>query len=185
MKIACMTSIRLLKQFKLFCPWMLFCICAVLLCSCADRGDPTVAIAMDGPALVVRGDYEGLPLTGEMDRTAMAGIGELTLSSADEASFFSCHAKFNAQPTDKGRVVGFMDCGPDGILAVMLRNLGPDQGVGLAHAATPEKMLIFFYHPSAEEAERRLPGILADIKSIRDGTPKNEQETDEEQQTEE
>lgn len=140
------------------------------LTACGSRTGPTVALALDGPPLYIAGEYKNQPVRGSLDRTAMAGVGKIALTGAGaENAHLSCQGEFNAPPTEKGRVPGFMDCGKDGLLAVMLRNLGPDQGVGLGHAENPEEMLIFFYHSSEEEARRRLPGVVKDIRTAREG----------------
>lgn len=136
--------------------------------ACARRGDPTVALAMDGPPLFVIGEYKGINFEGSLERTAMAGVGLISLKAAGEEPELVCESKFNSQPTPKGRVPGFIDCGKAGILAVMLRNLGPDQGVGIAHAGDTKELMIFFYHASREEAERRLPGVVKDIREVQE-----------------
>lgn len=146
----------------------LLAVAALALAGCGSRAEPTVALAMDGPSLFIMGEYQGQPVEGLLDRTVMAGVGTMTLvGTGAENAELNCTAKFDAPPTDKGRVAGFIDCGNGEILVVMLRNLGPDQGVGLAHAGNPEDIMIFFYHPSREEAERRLPGVLKDIAEAR------------------
>jgi hypothetical protein len=50
-----------------------------------------------------------------------------------------------------------------------LRNIGPDQGVGIARESEDGELLVLFYHASAEEAERRFPSVKNDIERARSG----------------
>lgn len=143
-----------------------FCL---LLAGCASgQGDgrvPSVALAMDGPPLFVIGEYSGMKLTGSMDRTCMAGYGKLTLQG--EAPDFICGAEMDAPPGPKGRVRGMLQCGGDKKLLFSLRNLGPDQGVGIARESEHSDLMVLFYHSSEEEAVRRFPSIAADIARVK------------------
>ncbi len=143
---------------------------ALLLCAgCASSGggNPTAALAVDGPPLAVVGEYDGMRLEGTMDRTCMAGYGQLLLFSPDTGAEFTCEAAVDSPPTDKARIRGILDCSQSRILYFSLRNLGPDQGVGIARSGQNDALMIFFYHPSAEEAKRRFPGVRADIEAAR------------------
>ncbi|MDL2207933.1 hypothetical protein LJB82_04345, partial [Desulfovibrio sp. OttesenSCG-928-M16] len=44
---------------------------------------------------------------------------------------------------------------------------GPDQGVGIARESAEGELLVLFYHPSPEEAKRRLPEVRADMDKAR------------------
>ncbi len=127
---------------------------------------PSVALALDGPALYVVGEYDGIALEGTMDRKLMVGIGDMALASIDPGAEFSCTATVDEPPTEKARVRGMLDCSGDKLLYFSLRNLGPDQGVGIGRTLTGGPLLMFFYHPSKEEALRRFPGIKEDMRSI-------------------
>ena len=130
-------------------------------------GVPTVALAMEGPPLAIVGEYEGMPLEGSMDRTCMSGIGSITVRGEDaQGREFLCTAKVDAPPTEKGRVRGAFQCTGERVLAFSLRNLGPDQGLGVAREPGHAGMMVFFYHVSREEAARRLPAVRNDIAKI-------------------
>ena len=128
---------------------------------------PMVSLAMDGPPLAIAGDYAGMPLEGSMDRTCMTGVGSITIRGEKDGREFLCTAKVDAPPTEKGRVRGMLHCTGDRPMAFSLRNLGPDQGLGIAREPDSDAMMIFFYHVSREEAFRRLPGVKDDIAKIR------------------
>jgi hypothetical protein len=129
---------------------------------------PIVALALDGPPLALVGEYAGMYLEGSLDRGVMAGKGRLFLGAVDEAGqSFECEASFNSMPTEKGRVRGFLLCGRGRKLPASLRNVGPDQGVGIARERDKGDLMIFFYHASLDEARRRFPSVKADIEQAR------------------
>lgn len=146
---------------------LLLCVPALLFgCGGKTYTAPTVALEMDGPPLAVVGEYSGMKLSGTLERTAMAGFGELSLS-ADKGEFFSCTAKIDDPPTEKRRVRGTMLCSGDRKILFSLRNTGPDQGLGIGKERPEGDLLIIFYHPSKEEAERRFPAVKEDIAKAR------------------
>jgi len=125
---------------------------------------PTAALAVDGPRLAVFGEYQGLPLTGSMDRAGMAGYGSMRLEAVtDSGAAFVCTADIDSPPTQKGRVRGILRCTGDRELLFTLRNIGPDQGVGIGRESSGGDLLILFYHASPDEAARRFPAVKADI----------------------
>ena len=129
-----------------------------------SSGVSPVALVMDGPPLAIAGDYESMVLEGSMDRTCMSGYGSITLRGEDsKGQELLCVATVDAPPTEKGRVRGALRCGEDKTLIFSLRNLGPDQGLGVAREPGHDSMMIFFYHVSREEAARRLPMVKDDI----------------------
>jgi len=146
----------------------------LLLClslfACAGKVPaPAVALAVDGPRLALAGEYEGLRLTGSMDRTCMAGYGSMHLEAVDSGASFVCTAKIDNPPTQKGRVRGVLHCTGERELLFSLRNIGPDQGVGVGRESPEGNLLILFYHPSLDEAARRFPAVKADILAARAG----------------
>jgi hypothetical protein len=154
---------------KLFAPALLT-LC-VFLSACAERSDgravPPTALAMDGPRLAVVGEYAGMSLEGDMDRTCMAGYGMLELRATEDDRDFSCAADFDEPPTEKGRVRGLLKCSGGRTVLVSLRNLGPDQGAGIGRETEEGDLMVFFYHASREEAERRFPSVKEDIALAR------------------
>ncbi|MDR2076407.1 MAG: hypothetical protein LBP61_05690, partial [Desulfovibrio sp.] len=74
-----------------------------------------------------------------------------------------------------GRVHGLLLCSDQTSLLFTLRNLGPDQGFAVGRSPASSDLLVFFYHPSPEEAARRFPEIFSDI---RQATRLYDQETD-------
>jgi len=134
------------------------------LCACAGKEPApaavsSVALAIDGPKLALFGEYEGLSFTGSMDRTSMVGFGSLRF----EAGGFVCAADIDSPPTPKGRVRGLLRCTDGKELVFTLRNIGPDQGVGIGRESPEGNMLILFYHASPDEAARRFPSVKSDI----------------------
>lgn len=150
---------------------MLFVLLALLPAACSggrpQTGPPLVALALDGPQLALAGEYSGMPLEGAMDRSCMAGYGALYLS--DSGGVFVCEATIDDPPTEKGRVRGLLKCSGGRNLLFSLRNLGPDQGVGIARETEEGNLMVFFYHASLEEARRRFPSVKDDIDRARTG----------------
>lgn len=152
-------------------PLYLTLLCPVIAATaaCADRSQrpAQVALAVDGPPLAIYGEYAGMQLSGSMDRGAMTGYGEFSLAS--DNGVFSCEATLNDPPTEKARVRGMMRCTGERKLLFSLRNIGPDQGVGIARETEEGDLMVFFYHASAEEAKRRYPSVKEDIDLARSG----------------
>jgi hypothetical protein len=98
-----------------------------------------------------------------MDRTCMAGHGFMQLEAVDSGAAFACTAEIDSPPTQKGRVRGVLRCTDGRELFFSLRNLGPDQGVGVGRENPEGDLLILFYHASPDEAARRFPAVKADI----------------------
>lgn len=138
---------------------------------------PTVRLALDGPPLAVVGEYAGMRLAGTLERKGMAGAGRMELQSAgpvgqsaasgQRTTAFTCTADLKDPPTEKARVRGVLACTGNRNFALSLRNLGPDQGVGIARESEQGDLLVLFYHVSAEEAERRFPEVKKDIQTAR------------------
>lgn len=152
------------------CLAALLCMIALALPACAGSTasrPASVALAVDGPPLALYGEYAGMRLTGILDRTCMAGYGVLALEA--EQGTLTCKADLNDPPTEKGRVRGLLRCDGGRNLLFSLRNIGPDQGVGIARETEEGDLMVFFYHASAEEAKRRYPSVKEDIDQARSG----------------
>ena len=115
----------------------------------------------------VVGEYMGQPLEGEMERTCMVGVGHMTLRTISEEPDFVCKADLDEEPTEKARIRGALQCEDGRVLYFTLRNIGPDQGVGIAREEKGDDLAVLFYHSCLEEAKRRLPGAIADIEKVR------------------
>lgn len=144
---------------------LLYCASLLLFAGCGGKGGPVplVALALDGPPLALAGEYAGLALEGVMERRCMAGYGRLELAAVGREESFACEAKVDAPPTEKGRVRGVLRCTGGRKLAFSLRNVGPDQGVGIAREREEGELMVFFYHASLDEARRRYPSVKQDI----------------------
>lgn len=154
-----------LPILRLARPIFLAALCLAL-SGCAASGPgpaPAVALAVDGPPLALAGEYAGMPLRGSMDRTCMTGYGSLRLEAESGGPEFICEARIDEPPTEKGRVRGVMLCTGERRLVFSLRNIGPDQGVGVGREAPRGDLLILFYHASPDEAVRRFPAVKDDI----------------------
>ncbi|MDR2125011.1 MAG: hypothetical protein LBP38_08565 [Desulfovibrio sp.] len=97
------------------------------------------------------------------------GADETGNAGDTPAPAFSCSAKLDVLPDRKGRVNGVLECTSGRRMAFSLRNLGPDQGLGIARESREGALMVFFYHAAESEARRRLPQILAEIESVRSG----------------
>ena len=133
----------------------------------APDAPPSVALAMDGPSLALFGEYAGMPVAGSMDRGCMAGRGSMRIEAVDSGANFVCIAALDHPPTHKGRVRGVLRCADGKELLFSLRNIGPDQGVGVGRENPEGDLLILFYHASPDEAARRFPAVKADILAAR------------------
>lgn len=123
------------------------------------------AYALEGPDLAVIGDLAGVSLRGSMQRKGMIGMGKLKLYAENNA--FICESVIKSPPTAKGRIRGILDCSDGTVVLFTLRNLGPDQGLGIGTSHRENKDLTIFYHPSEDEAARRFPEILNDFTKLR------------------
>lgn len=136
---------------------------ALTLCSCAAPQSPGIRLALEGPPLAVAMRGETTAWSGFMDRGCMAGVGNITLHGAEGVT---CTGDMDHPATDKGRLYADLACTDGGTLALVFRNLGPDQGMGLARRnpeAEDGEPVTLFFHPSREEAERRLAEVRQEI----------------------
>ena len=144
---------------------------------CASKNASSgVAYSLNGPRLAIAGEFAQIGLSGEMDRTCMVGIGKIEIESTVPDFPFYCAGSLSVPPTEKGRIRGILDCSEGMVMLFTLRNLGPDQGVGIARPVEDTGTMIFFYHASAEEARRRLPEVLNDMAAVT-GAPANTRST--------
>jgi hypothetical protein len=156
---------------RLSLPGTLLLLCLNLF-ACAGKEPapaPAVALAVDGPRLALFGEYANMFFTGSMDRTCMAGYGSMRLEAVDSGAAFVCTAEIDSPPTRKGRVRGVLHCTGGRELLFSLRNIGPDQGVGVGRESPEGDLLVLFYHASPDEAARRFPAVKADILAARAG----------------
>lgn len=130
---------------------------------------PGIALATEGPPLFISGEYAGMRLSGTMDRTVMVGYGVVSVAAEQPGTSFLCESTIDAPPTEKGRVRGLLECTGGRKLLFSLRNIGPDQGVGIGKETEDGELMTLFYHASREEAERRFPEVKADIVHARSG----------------
>ncbi|MDR1359963.1 MAG: hypothetical protein LBJ82_03185 [Deltaproteobacteria bacterium] len=143
---------------------MPFLLLFLLLSGCAAL-EPAAQLprpTLSGPSLPLAGQYGDLLLEGFLDRTCMAGVGSLELHDSPSGNF-ACSALLDAPPNEKGRIKGLLTCSDRSSFLFTMRNLGPDQGFGVGRSPASPHLLVFFYHPSPEEAARRLQEILSDI----------------------
>ncbi|MDR1946225.1 MAG: hypothetical protein LBQ51_03560 [Desulfovibrio sp.] len=96
-----------------------------------------------------------------------AGAGEGIGPNGGVGAEFTCSGKVDAPPDRKARVNGVLECTSGRRMAFSLRNLGPDQGLGIARETREDTLMVFFYHAAESEAKRRLPEILSEMEIIR------------------
>ena len=76
----------------------------------------------------------------------------------------ACSGKMDAPADEKARLRIDLTCDNGETVSITMRNLGPDQGMGVGRINETDERLYIFYHPSEEEAERRLVQIKAEIE---------------------
>ncbi len=137
-------------------------ILGLLLPACGPaQAPPSVLLALDGPSLFIAAEIAGRPLHGFMDRSVMAGTGNVILY--DQQNRITCKGTMDTPASDKGRLYVTLTCGDGREMALAMRNLGPDQGMGVGRVQNSGHRLILFYHPCEAEARRRLRAVKADI----------------------
>ncbi len=140
--------------------------CMAFLSGCASSRGGTVNFATEGPELFVIGEYKGKELQGSLERKVLIGLGSMTLNATGKGGF-TCTAKFNSPPQPNLRVRGVLLCEGFEPLGVTINPLGPDQGLGVARQAEDEDLMVFFFHPSEEEARLRFPQVKKQIEEAR------------------
>lgn len=170
------------------------CLAAALLCAACTASQPIQIInyALDGPPLALVARVDDYTFEGTLERKGMVGIGELALKSLDRPDLV-CKGELHAEPGYKGRVRSAVPCSDGSMMLFSLRNLGPDQGLGIGTFGLPGSeefgqiddelrhkalradsgavraplggLLVMFYHPSAEEARRRIVPIQKDMQT--------------------
>lgn len=133
----------------------------LILGGCADRSAPSVLLALDGPPLFVAAKSETRAMSGVMDRSCMAGVGGLILH--DRPSGVSCQGNMDHPADNKGRMHTDLACSDGTAFTLVMRNLGPDQGMGVGKFAEGGEIITLFYHPCEGEAARRLEALMRDI----------------------
>ena len=159
-----------LQNLKFMGRFAVLCLLLLSSVACSGKGKSgAVGFATDGPDLFVVGEYQNMPLEGSIERKALIGIGKIQITSTNNEDKFSCKGKFNSPPQTNLRIRGVLVCEGRQPLGVTMRPLGPDQGLGIAREEANDDLLIFFFHPSKEEATRRFPQIKEQINSARQG----------------
>jgi hypothetical protein len=183
--VRCRREKIVMSRIRAMLPYLLL-VQLVLPTACTSLKVSMPALVLDGPALHIAGVYAGMSLEGVMDRGCMAGIGTLNLRAVNvagegtaepaaepgkaedtAATAFVCSGKVDTLPDRKARVNGTLECSSGRRMAFSLRNLGPDQGLGIARESQKGDLMVFFYHAAESEAKRRLPQILAEMETVR------------------
>ena len=137
---------------------------ALFLSGCGGSSHtPSVLLVLDGPPLAIVVKSDAAMWKGTMDRSCMAGIGHIFLLQTNEATF--CSGDIDQPASEKGRMYAELRCNNGESMTLVYRNLGPDQGMGIAKINEQQaaERAVLFYHPSPEEAERRLMLIEQDV----------------------
>lgn len=160
------SPVRLSARGPRLCGFLFLGLWLLLAAGCAHgpgEGGGT-GYALEGPSLAIVGEYKGMPLEGAMERHVIVGIGKMEIRSVDRTRGFFCEARIKSPPQEDLRIRGVLLCAEGQTLAISMRPLGPDQGVGIGRQETDEDLLVFFFHPSKEEAVRRFPQVHKDIR---------------------
>jgi hypothetical protein len=129
---------------------------------CSTTHVPGVHLALEGPPLVVAAKVGNRYFEGSMERSGMAGVGIITLR--EEATGAEFRGSLDAPASPKGRLYVVLSCAQDArTLHLVLRNLGPDQGMGIGRLSDGETRMILFYHPGRADAWRRLAQLRAEL----------------------
>ena len=130
---------------------------------------PSVRLALDGPPLYVVAEGEASSLQGVMDRSCLAGTGRASLF--DLHAVRGCEGEMDSPATDKARLYLDLVCSDGSTITLALKNLGPDQGMGIGRVITETgeqgDQLTVFYHPCGDEAIRRLAALRNDVAEAR------------------
>lgn len=157
-----------MNQWAAYCAtWLragLACLGLVCMTGCAGPTPPSVRLALDGPELVLVGELDGRAYEGAMDRHAMAGVGALTLH--EQGTSIVCRGSIDRPASQKGRLYVELSCSDGRSLPLILRNLGPDQGMGIGRFEGQSERMTLFYHPSASEAKRRLEQLRHELDAL-------------------
>lgn len=153
---------------------------ALILAGCASSQGSSIRLALDGPPLAVvmqsEGQTEHSVWNGLMDRGCMAGAGTIALRGTDGVT---CQGDMDHPANEKGRLYADLACDNGKTMVVVFRNLGPDQGMGVARLDPDNEdgeQATLFFHPSREEAERRLGEIRAEVASALEAKRKKTEE---------
>ena len=139
---------------------------ALGLAGCGGPYTPSIRLALDGPPLSIAMQGETLSWYGQMDRSCMAGVGDILLLNANGTT---CKGEMDRPANDKGRLYADLTCDNGDTLTLVFRNLGPDQGMGLGRInpdAADGEQTTLFYHPSQNEAQRRLGEVREEIAAM-------------------
>ena len=142
----------------------LACLCFVCMTGCAGTTPPSVRLALDGPALILAGELNGRAYEGLMDRHAMAGVGALVLH--EQGTSTVCRGSIDRPASQKGRLYLELTCSDGRSLPLILRNLGPDQGMGIGRLEGQSGRMTLFYHPCGSEAKRRLEQLRHELDAL-------------------
>ena len=144
----------------------LLCLCLVMVAGCASTPppSPSIRLDLDGPKLVLVGELEGRSYDGYMDRHGMAGVG--TLSLYEQGTQTTCQGSMDSPASEKGRLYAQLACSDGRTLHVVLRNLGPDQGMGIGRLEGQSARMTLFYHPCLEDAQRRLKELRHELDAL-------------------
>ena len=144
-----------------------FLLC-IALAGCGSQSPPSIRLVLDGPPLHIAMRSESAVWAGQMDRGCMAGFGSITVR---EENGTVCQGNMDHPANDKGRLYADLSCANGSSMTLIIRNLGPDQGMGLGRIsrdAVAGEQTTLFYHPSYDEAKRRLEQIRAEIATARE-----------------
>lgn len=135
--------------------------------ACAGKSPGSTHYSLEGPPLAIAAEQGALAYSGQMERTAMLGQGQVAFSF----NGFSCADLVKNMPNKSGHVAAILRCDNGELLMLTFRPLGPDQGIGMGRNMTGGgkiygEPIIFYFHPWEDEARRRLTQekpILMDI----------------------
>lgn len=128
---------------------------------CAPASAPSVRLALEGPPLFVAAEDNAVFSRAVMDRSCMAGFGRMTLHDAQGTVV--CDGDMDQPANEKGRLYIHFLCRGGESVSFVMRNLGPDQGMGVGRVHETGERFALFYHPCEDEARRRLAQIKMEL----------------------
>jgi hypothetical protein len=142
---------------------------ALALSGCSAGGAPSPRLALDGPELVLAAELGGRSFDGSMDRSCMAGVGDIALY--EQRTRLTCRGAVDAPASSKGRLYVELSCSDERKMYLVLRNLGPDQGMGMGRLEGEAQRMTVFYHACRGEARRRLGLLQEELKALEPELP--------------
>ncbi len=123
------------------------------------------------------GDSKAAQPEGKAARETPSARETSSVQAEAGAAPLQCKGRIDNPPTRQGRLHALLPCNDGRFMALSLRNIGPDQGFGLARIIGAEQVeqkklppstpiMPLFYHSGEEEAKRRFVDVNRELLQI-------------------